>query len=108
MRVRQPWHLMSNAEFLRALCEAHGAKLCERCKCCEMLWEDCESCGGDGVSFGYEYEDGDFAEDATCEVCYGAGGWDLCDCNDDGQHYCSNCNGAGHTSLSCKAPRMTK
>lgn len=78
-------------------------KLCPRCSkdrlCCEMLWEHCETCGGDG----YEYVDQDDEfDDGVCQVCDGEGGWFMCDCNDAGVHTCSLCKEEGHTSLICK------
>ena len=90
----------SQERFLRSLVESkeHGGKFCERCKCCEMLRQECETCCGEGMV------DDDECKDA-CEPCYtceGDGSWWWCDCSDSGVHTCKTCGGEGHTSLTCK------
>ena len=74
----------------------HG-KMCDRCKCCEMFRQTCDTCGGEGMT------EADEDEDAwePCETCEGDGGWWLCDCDDAGVHSCTLCAGKGHTSLTC-------
>jgi hypothetical protein len=67
--------------------EADDRVMCPRCSkdrvCCEMTWQDCESCDGGTVVF--EDFDGE-EEDGACDICEGEGGWWLCDCDDNGQH----------------------
>lgn len=72
----------------------YAESLCPRCKCCEMDWEDCYQCGGEGGR-GYDddlqfedplwYQPGDFE---TCDTCEGAGGWAMClgNCDEHGKH----------------------
>lgn len=69
---------------IRRLVERGGGKFCERCKCCEMLWQDCDECAGEG-----EYECADEWEDEVltqCTTCGGCGGWWVCGCNEKGEH----------------------
>lgn len=74
------------------LCEAKEHPVCPRCCCCEMIWHECENCGGEGVS-GH-----DCGEDACCclypednmpcDICDGEGGWWEClgQCDEKGKH----------------------
>jgi len=52
-----------------------GAMTCFLCDC-EMEWEDCGACGGDGFFDGYEEDPNWYApgEDVTCTQCGGEGG----------------------------------
>ena len=75
------------------LCEATGRKACPRCRCCEMYWELCERCGGDGhTEPGELYEDDplwyDYSDTEPCPDCYGACGWWRCNggCDNGGKH----------------------
>lgn len=64
---------------------------CPKCKCCEMTWEDCYNCGGEGGTDGEElmmedpmwYDKNDFRQ---CDICEGKGGWYKCDCDENGKH----------------------
>jgi len=64
---------------------------CPRCKCCEMFWEECYQCGGEGGTDGDElmmedpmwYSKTDYR---TCDICDGKGGWHKCDCDENGKH----------------------
>jgi hypothetical protein len=63
--------------------------ICPRCGCCEMFWEDCWSCGGEGIHDDLFEEDplwydpGDYE---ICNECEGKGGFWLCDCDKNGKH----------------------
>jgi len=87
---------MSNSpekrEFLQALLDARGdgGKLCPRCGCCEMFWEECEQCGGEGVD---EHDCGEDCccclepvDNMRCDTCQGKGGWNICSCDENGEH----------------------
>ena len=52
-----------------------GAMTCALCEC-EMDWQDCTSCGGDGYFDGYEEDPNWYApgEDVPCSQCGGNGG----------------------------------
>lgn len=73
------------------LCEAFDKKCCPRCRCCEMFWEECERCGGEGESepgdlydedpLWYDYED-----TRPCDACRGKGGHWHCSCDENGKH----------------------
>ena len=64
---------------------------CPRCKCCDMIWEDCWNCGGEGGRDGDDlmsedplwYSPDDFE---ICDVCEGKGGFWICDCDENGKH----------------------
>lgn len=68
-------------------------KMCDVCRCCEMDWEECWACGGDGTTGPGElyeedplwYDPGDFED---CRQCEGRGGWPLCGgrCDENGKH----------------------
>lgn len=82
--------LFPNRDSLRAFLKANDKELCERCGCCELVWQSCEQCGGDGV-FGHDCGEDtccclDPEEDDPCEICDGEGGWMRCvgHCEDDG------------------------
>lgn len=67
-------------------------EICLRCKCCELVFEACDQCGGDGVD-GHDCGEDvccclDPDENVDCDVCGGEGGWWIClgRCNEDGQH----------------------
>ena len=70
---------------LKALMDASDHQICERCYCCDLMWEHspCWQCGG----FDNEDEDG---WDDECSVCGGEGDIDfqVCvgDCDDEGNH----------------------
>ena len=71
-------------------------KLCPRCSkdrpCCQIVWEKCQDCGGDG------YVDHDCGDDTCCcympednvecSSCRGNGGWWECmgRCDKSGSH----------------------
>ena len=65
--------------------------LCPRCECCDMTWEDCWNCGGEGGRDGDElmsedpfwWSPNDFE---ICDVCKGKGGFWICDCDENGKH----------------------
>ena len=62
--------------------------MCPRCECCQMIWETCHDCGGDGYRELYEEDplwyDIDDIED--CDTCNGKGGFWICDCDKNGKH----------------------
>ena len=66
--------------------------MCPRCGCCEMIWYDCEHCGGTGFSHHDCGEDSCcclYPEDnVRCDICEGEGGWWECigRCDKDGKH----------------------
>lgn len=73
------------------LCEAFDKKCCPRCKCCEMDWQECEQCGGEGESeYGELYEEDplyyDMSDTRRCDWCRGKGGHWHCSCDDNGKH----------------------
>lgn len=67
-------------------------EICPRCRCCEIVYEDCENCGGEGVT------DHDCGEDVCCclnpydnvrcDICRGECTFPRClgRCNSEGQH----------------------
>lgn len=67
-------------------------ELCQRCHCCSTYTEDCDYCGGEGVS------DHDCGEDCcccldpednvSCDMCRGKGFFTSCigHCNEEGKH----------------------
>jgi hypothetical protein len=63
--------------------------ICPRCKCCDMFWEVCWSCGGEGIHDDLFEEDplwynpGDYE---VCNECNGNGGFWMCDCDENGKH----------------------
>lgn len=67
-------------------------EICPRCKCCTLLWVECENCGGEGVSGHDCGEDCCCCEDPEdnirCDICKGKGGWDACGgkCDENGKH----------------------
>lgn len=69
----------------------NGVNICPRCGCCEQYWEDCWSCGGEGIHDDlYEedpfwYDPGDYE---TCDECNGEGGFWIClgHCDENGKH----------------------
>lgn len=60
------------------------ATMCERCNCCEMMWEECNQCGGVG-KIDEEIEDGEI-DYYKCDICEGYGGWYRCTCDENGKH----------------------
>ena len=68
-------------------------KICPNCKCCEMVWEECEYCGGEGgrdveelmIEDPLWYSPDDFE---TCDACNGKGGhWEcIGGCDENGKH----------------------
>lgn len=67
--------------------------ICPKCECCETVWEQCWSCGGDGGR-GWEdlqsedplwYDENDFI---ICDICNGKGGFNVCGgkCDENGKH----------------------
>lgn len=75
------------SERIDAWEEATGHLLCRRCECCDLDWQECHECGGDG----YYEDDSDplwGVEQVLCSTCEGHGGWDMClgRCDDQGRH----------------------
>jgi len=70
--------------------EFDDSPICPRCECCEMLWHECDYCGGSGYSHHDCGEDTCvclYPEDnVVCDVCRGAGGWWECTCDEHGKH----------------------
>ncbi len=67
-------------------------EMCPRCGCCEMAWEECENCGGEGVS-GHDCGEDcccciDPEDNVPCDYCDGAGGYYIClgHCDENGKH----------------------
>jgi hypothetical protein len=66
--------------------------ICDRCGCCEMDWEECEICGGDGVDGHDCGEDccccADPEDNIPCAYCGGTGGRFVClgGCDENGKH----------------------
>ena len=67
--------------------------LCPRCQCCDLMWEQCAQCGGEGHTQPgdlYEIDPLWYGEDETrpCQICDGMGGWLVCGgrCDEHGQH----------------------
>lgn len=62
---------------------------CFECGCCELLWEECLQCGGDGAID--EVDDGELdfgvGDLIVCPMCDGEGGWWLCGCPWDKPSY---------------------
>lgn len=57
-------------------------ELCPRCRCCELVTEDCENCGGEWLD-GHECgEDccccADPKENVPCDICQGKGYFRTC------------------------------
>ena len=104
---------MPTSNPLAALVKAKGGKFCNRCKCCEMLRQECEHCGGEGMD-GHDCGEDSCCclypeENVRCQFCNGKGWWWYCDCDEKGVHHCKTCQGEGHTSLACpKRERKTK
>ena len=75
---------------LRQLVALNDGRFCERCRCCEMTWEECEACGGEGLDGHDCGEDccccADPEPNECCDYCLGAGGWWDCDCDEHGVH----------------------
>jgi len=76
---------------LKKFVEAAGEKLCPKCQCCTMFWEQCEVCGGEG------YNGHDCGEDCCvcgdpedqnliCDYCRGERGHWACSCDEKGEH----------------------
>jgi hypothetical protein len=80
------------ASTLRALVASQDGVFCERCKCCEMTWQSCLTCQGDGYfgedyDYDYDYDDDeDAAFPRVCDICDGERGWYLCECDEQGRH----------------------
>ena len=68
------------------------SEMCPRCKCCDTYWQECSSCGGEGVDGHDCGEDTccclDPEDNETCDVCEGEGGWNRClgSCDENGKH----------------------
>lgn len=67
--------------------------MCPACKCCGLMWMECESCGGEGQTEPGELFESDpfwYDEDDTepCGICKGACGWLVCigACDHNGCH----------------------
>lgn len=68
-------------------------ELCKRCNCCEVEWEECSYCGGEGGTDGEElmmedplwYGPDDYR---SCDACEGKGGFYVClgNCDSNGKH----------------------
>ncbi len=72
--------------------EAAMSSMCPRCKCCETYWQECGSCGGEGMA-GHDCGEDvcccvDPEDNETCDVCSGKGGWNRClgGCDEKGKH----------------------
>jgi hypothetical protein len=69
---------------LQALMEASGHVICDRCFCCDAVYErvSCWQCGG--------FADTDFEDEPECSVCHDEGelSYLMClgRCDDDGNH----------------------
>ena len=64
-------------------------QMCPFCKCCEVMSEPCEQCGGDGV-FGHDCGEDTCCclepeENEDCELCFGLGYFKMCIGGCDGQ-----------------------
>jgi hypothetical protein len=75
---------------LKEFLEACDKELCPDCECCEMVWEECETCGGDGWIENEDYDEfmeSDY-DSAPCEICGGEGGHKVCigKCDSSGEH----------------------
>lgn len=81
---------MNEATFLEELCEATDKELCPTCKCCEVVWESCETCAGNGYIDNDDYDEMNEWENdsAPCEMCDGKGGHKMCigRCDENGKH----------------------
>lgn len=66
-----------------------GAVTCALCDI-EMEWEDCQTCGGDGVEDAYEDDPINCSpgEEMPCRECRGRGGFWWCDNRDCKTHEC--------------------
>jgi hypothetical protein len=67
----------SESDIQNAIIEAEQ---CPQCKCCDMEWEQCYVCGGDGWLEVYDedplwYDPGDVE---MCDECESRGGWWFC------------------------------
>lgn len=69
----------------------HELEICSRCKCCEVIYEDCENCE-DGFSSHDCGEDCCCCEypenNVPCDMCCGRGYFAMCigRCNAEGKH----------------------
>lgn len=84
--------LFPNREGLRAFLKANDKELCEQCGCCEMVYDECEQCGGDGV-YGHDCGEDcccclDPEDNQDCDVCGGSGYF---------KHCIGHCEENGHT-----------
>lgn len=84
--------------LVEVLCELTDRKSCPRCRCCEMFWEQCEQCGGEGESEpGELYSEDpmyyDMWDTLRCDWCRGKGGHWTCSCDEHGKH--GNVEGGG-------------
>jgi hypothetical protein len=63
-------------------------ELCPDCRCCELTWNSCESCGGVGFHESDDLEDSEWGETVSvCDWCDGEGRWKVCLGNcQQGQH----------------------
>jgi hypothetical protein len=56
--------------------------ICPLCGCCEMAWEECDACGGEGVNGHDCGEDCCWClypeDNVPCDFCDGAGGRYVC------------------------------
>ena len=77
---------------LKIFLEANDKTLCPRCKCCEMVWEECWNCGGEGTDGHDCGEDccccADPEDNVRCDICNGKGGYMICigHCDENGKH----------------------
>ena len=82
--------MTSVEDQLRRQVTKKGGTFCERCKCCEMRRQTCEDCDGVGSVCSMETDAGTVFDAALdpiqCETCGGTGGWDVCTCDDKGEH----------------------
>lgn len=65
--------------------------MCSRCNCCELVREECWSCGGEGCFDEHETDPincdpGEFFTD--CDICEGQGRYTICSghCDASGKH----------------------
>lgn len=61
---------------------ADAIQMCPTCRCCELVPEDCDACGGEGV-LGHECGEDtccclDPEENVPCDYCFGRGWFWVC------------------------------
>ncbi len=83
--------MLTRAEFID-FATACGHEICSRCQCCDLVWERCDNCGGEGLD-GHDCGEDvcccDYPEEnESCDICGGGGGWTMClgRCDAEGKH----------------------